>query len=195
MGLVDKYCNKCHKPVTNSARFCPYCGGKLVLSTSSIVLIVILSVFGLGFVSIVFPGFTNNLERVSTALSTAGDALSGKSTSTTRSESSTSKPTTTSAPTGSVSQQNAVKRAKSYLNYTSFSRDGLIKQLEYEGFSNEDAAYGADNCGADWMRQAELKARRYNESMSFSRSRLIQQLEYEGFTTEEAEHGADSVGL
>lgn len=85
MGLVDKYCNKCHKPVTNSARFCPYCGGKLVLSTSSIVLIVILSVFGLGFVSVVFPGFNANLKRVGTALSDAGNALSSKDKSTTSS--------------------------------------------------------------------------------------------------------------
>ena len=32
---------------------------------------------------------------------------------------------------GTVSQKNAVKSAKSYLEYGSFSRSGLIKQLEY----------------------------------------------------------------
>ena len=103
--------------------------------------------------------------------------------------------TTPKAPEPTVSQQNALKRAKSYLNSNSYSHDGLIKQLEYEGFSNEDATYGADNCGADWMKQAEAKAKRYNDLIGYSRSGLIDQLMYDGFTEEEAEHGADSVGL
>lgn len=35
-----------------------------------------------------------------------------------------------------------------------FSYDGLISQLQYEGFSYEQATYGVDNCGADWNSQA-----------------------------------------
>ncbi len=38
-----------------------------------------------------------------------------------------------------------------------FSRDGLVGQLEYEQFSSEDAAYGADNAGADWNKETEEK--------------------------------------
>ena len=94
-----------------------------------------------------------------------------------------------------VSQSNAVNRAKSYLDYTAFSRQGLIEQLEYEGFSNADATYGADHSGADWMEQAVKKAESYLEYSSFSRSGLIDQLEYEGFTHEQAVHGVNSVGL
>lgn len=41
-------------------------------------------------------------------------------------------------------QTNAVKKAESYLDYTAFSRSGLIEQLEYEGFSTEDATYAVD---------------------------------------------------
>ena len=71
----------------------------------------------------------------------------------------------------------------------------MIEQLEYEGFSNADATYGADHSGADWMEQAVKKAESYLEYSSFSRSGLIDQLEYEGFTHEQAVHGVNSVGL
>lgn len=36
----------------------------------------------------------------------------------------------------------ADKSAKSYLEYSSFSRQGLIDQLKYEGFSQSQAEYG-----------------------------------------------------
>jgi hypothetical protein len=98
-------------------------------------------------------------------------------------------------PSVSVSQKNALREARSYLDYTAFSYTGLIEQLEYEGYSNEDATYGADNCGADWYEQAEKMAASYLEYKGFSRNGLIEQLEYEGFTPEQAIHGADSVGL
>ncbi|NMF26657.1 hypothetical protein HF885_09525 [Olsenella umbonata] len=94
-----------------------------------------------------------------------------------------------------VSQSNALARAASYLDYTSFSYKSLIDQLEFEGFSSEDATFAADHCGADWMVQAEKKARQYMDYSSFSRASLIGQLEFEGFTAEQAAHGADSVGL
>jgi hypothetical protein len=81
-----------------------------------------------------------------------------------------------------------------YLNYTSFSYNGLIRQLEYEGYTNKEATYGADNCGADWNYQATLKAEDYMDYSSFSRSGLITQLEYEGFTRQQAEYGAAAVG-
>lgn len=93
-----------------------------------------------------------------------------------------------------LGQKNALKRAKSYLSYTSFSYKSLIKQLEYEGYSNEDSIYGADNCGADWNEQAAKKAKSYMDYSSFSKTSLIKQLKYEGFTNEQAEYGASAVG-
>lgn len=39
--------------------------------------------------------------------------------------------------------ENAVATARDYLDYTSFSLQGLIEQLEYEGFSTAEATYGA----------------------------------------------------
>jgi SOS response regulatory protein OraA/RecX len=89
-------------------------------------------------------------------------------------------------------QRNAVKKANTYLSYTAFSYKGLIEQLEFEGFSHEEAVYGADNCGADWYEQAVVKAKSYLEYTSFSREGLIEQLEFEGFTHEEAVYGANA---
>lgn len=39
---------------------------------------------------------------------------------------------------------NAIDSASSYLDYTAFSRNSLIGQLEYEGFTYEQASYGAN---------------------------------------------------
>ena len=94
-----------------------------------------------------------------------------------------------------VSQKNAVAKAKSYLGYSAFSYTGLIEQLEYEQFSNADAIYGADNSGADWNEQAAKKAQSYIEYSAFSRGSLIEQLKYDGFTQAQAEYGANAVGL
>lgn len=103
--------------------------------------------------------------------------------------------TATAAPAPTASQSNALRMAKQYLDYTAFSHSGLIEQLEYEGFSNTDATYGADNCGADWNAQAAKKAQEYLDYTAFSRQGLIEQLEYEGFTADQAAYGASAVGL
>lgn len=94
-----------------------------------------------------------------------------------------------------VSQKNALNKAKSYISFAAFSHDGLADQLVYEQFSDADAAYGADNVGADWNEQAAKKAKDYMSFSSFSRGSLIAQLEYEKFTPEQATYGANAVGL
>ena len=43
-------------------------------------------------------------------------------------------------------EQAAIK-AKDYLEYTAFSRSGLIKQLEFEGFTRKQAEHGAKAAG------------------------------------------------
>lgn len=55
----------------------------------------------------------------------------------------------TSENTGeTLSQEQAVGKAKQYLNISSFSRDGLIHQLvQGDKFSNQDATYGVDQIG------------------------------------------------
>ena len=74
------------------------------------------------------------------------------------------------------------------------SHDGLVKQLEFEKYTAEQAAYGADNCGADWNEQAVKSAKNYLDLMSFSRDGLISQLEFEGYTHDQAVYGAQANG-
>ncbi|MGO1562725.1 MAG: Ltp family lipoprotein [Actinomycetaceae bacterium] len=99
------------------------------------------------------------------------------------------------APSGlSIGQQNAVGSAESYLSFSSFSRQGLIDQLLYEGFSTEDATYAVDSLSVDWNEQAASTAESYLSFSSFSRQGLIDQLLYEGFSQSQAEYGAAAVG-
>ena len=98
-------------------------------------------------------------------------------------------------PSGETAgQRNAVSKAQSYLKNTAFSRQGLTDQLLYEKFTGEQAAYGADHCGANWNEQALRKAQSYLKNTAFSRQGLIDQLLYEKFTSEQAAYGADRCG-
>lgn len=100
----------------------------------------------------------------------------------------------TTDPGWSVEQKNAMASAKSYLNFTGFSHDGLIGQLEYEGYPTDVATWAADNCNADWNAEALESALSYLDFTAFSYSGLIDQLEYEKFTTEQATYAADNCG-
>ena len=104
-------------------------------------------------------------------------------------------PAAPAAPQMTVSQENALAKAEEYLDYTAFSKSGLVKQLKYEGFSTADANFAVANIQVDWNEQAAKIARNYMDQSSFSRSSLINQLKYEGFTAAQAAYGAKSVGL
>lgn len=93
----------------------------------------------------------------------------------------------------SSGEKNALEKARQYLDSTAFSYNGLIDQLEFEGFTSSEAQYGADHCGADWKEQAVKKAEEYLEYSSFSRAELLDQLVFEGFTQSQAEYGVDQA--
>lgn len=97
-------------------------------------------------------------------------------------------------PKLTLAQENVIRQAKSYLSTMGFSRERLIDQLEYEGYSPEDSAFGADNAGADWNAEAAETAASYLQTMSFSRQGLYDQLAYEEFTPEQIEFALASVG-
>ncbi len=105
-------------------------------------------------------------------------------------------PTQTSpaaASNGTVSQQNALKAAQQYLNYTAFSHDGLVAQLEHDQFSQADATYGADNSGADWNAEAIKAAQNYLNYTAFSQGGLVAQLEHDQFTQAQATYGVNNA--
>ena len=93
-----------------------------------------------------------------------------------------------------LSQYNAVRSARSYLNYSSFSRSGLIKQLEFEKFSTSDAEFAVDYLSPDWYAEAAEAAAAYLRYSSFSADGLVDQLMYEGFTRDQANYGVKQVG-
>jgi len=44
-------------------------------------------------------------------------------------------------------KEQAVRKGKEYLNIMAFSRNGLIEQLKFDGFTLEEATYAADQIG------------------------------------------------
>jgi hypothetical protein len=100
-----------------------------------------------------------------------------------------------------VSQQNALKEAESYLNTSSFSEAGLIEQLSSEAgsqFPRADAVWAVEHLHVNWNEQAVKEAESYLKTSSFSCEGLIEQLSSEAgsqFTVAQAEYGARQVGL
>lgn len=94
-----------------------------------------------------------------------------------------------------MSQENAVRTAEEYLDVSSFSRQGLIQQLQYDGYSIEDATYAVDNITVDWNEQAAKAAKNYLDISGFSQSGLVEQLEYDGFTPSQASYGVNAAGF
>lgn len=177
-------CPKCGAEIGN-VKFCPECGAPVssdaVVSTKKkgpgCGCAVAVSVALIVFVFMITPSS-------STTSSTYGT------------KSSTSIKSSISADDGlTMGQRNALRSAEKYLSAgIGFSYSSLEGQLEYEGYSTEDATYAVDHCGADWNEQAAIRAKNYINSMSFSRSGLIEQLEFEGFSQSQAEYGVTAVG-
>jgi hypothetical protein len=134
------------------------------------------------------------LGGIGTVFSGCGGDSTADTTPSVTDEGATPDDTPAEEPSATTGEKNALASAGTYLNTMAFSYTGLIKQLEFEGYTNAEATYAADNCDADWNEQAALKAEEYISTMSFSRQGLIDQLKYEGFTDSQAEHGADAVG-
>jgi hypothetical protein len=94
-----------------------------------------------------------------------------------------------------MNRTQAVRKAKEYLQFESFSFKGLVSQLKYEGFSTSDATYGVSHSGANWWKEAVAKAKEYLKMEAFSRSGLVAQLEFDGFTPAQALYGVRAAGL
>lgn len=104
-------------------------------------------------------------------------------------------PPTTAAPKPAEPPQTdmARQKAQEYLDYSAFSRSGLIEQLEYEGFPTDAATVAVDSLHVNWTAQADAKAKEYIDYQAFSHSGLVEQLVYEGFSQADAEHGATAA--
>ncbi|MGI6737239.1 MAG: Ltp family lipoprotein [Anaerovoracaceae bacterium] len=129
------------------------------------------------------------------------DSSSSNTQSTTRSsaEQKTEKP----KEEMTAAQKNAYQAAQDYLDFSAFSRQGLIDQLSSEsgdGYKKKDAEFAVSKLEkegrVDWNEQAVKSAKTYLETSSFSKDGLIEQLESEygeQFTHEQAVYGADKA--
>ena len=96
-------------------------------------------------------------------------------------------------PAISSAQENAVGAAQDYLDYSGFSRQGLIEQLTFEDYSQADATYAVDHVDVDWNAEAVESAKSYLDYSSFSAQGLTEQLTFEGFTPEQAQYAVDQT--
>ena len=188
------YCKYCMRQIDDDVLFCPACGKPQKGSAKKpiykrwwfwvIVVLIAIGIFGGG--DEVAPSAQANDASISQSdideILMSSDFEQG----------------TSAAPViidnTTLGEKNALRSAKSYLDFTTFSYSGLIDQLEYEGYSTSEATYAANNCGADWNEQALRAAKNYLDYTAFSYSGLVDQLEYEGFSFVEATYGVENCG-
>ena len=87
--------------------------------------------------------------------------------------------------------ERAAIAAKTYITFMPLSYSRLIKQLERDGYTHDQAVHGADSCKANWDELAARTAAEYMCIAPFPQRFLVEQLEYEGFTHEQAIYGAE----
>lgn len=97
------------------------------------------------------------------------------------------------SPSLTTEQQQAVEKANDYLDFTNFSKKGLIKQLAYDGFSSRDATVAVNSMKVDYNVQATKKGVSYLQLTAFSKAGLVRQLKYDGFTNTQAKLGAEGA--
>jgi uncharacterized protein DUF4190/host cell surface-exposed lipoprotein len=140
-------------------------------------------------------------ETTETTVTTAAP----ETTETTERETTTTEaPTTTTAPpttttTVDAEFSNAQQAAEQYLDFSGFSRQGLIDQLSSEygdQYPVEVATAAVDSLNVDYNAEAVEAAESYLEFSAFSHAGLVDQLSSEygdQFTREQAEHGATAA--
>lgn len=193
-GLIIFIVNKDKRPKTAKASgICAIVGVIL-----NVVLSVIMTVAGGALFAGAVNDTINDLDDIpAAAVQVDGDTdASSTSDKSNQEQAATSKSTTKESKTEKLDLEkvNAIAKAETYLSVSPFSKSGLVKQLEYEGFSDEASEYAVNHIDVDWNEQAAKKAESYLSLSSFSRSGLIEQLKFEGFTSEQAEYAVSAVG-
>ena len=110
-------------------------------------------------------------------------------------------PATSADSSLTTSQRNAIRAAQSYLDFSGFSRQGLIDQLSSEygdQYPVEDATLAVDSLSVDWNEQAVRSGEAYLNFSAFSCQGLIDQLSSEygdQYTVSQATYAATQIGL
>ena len=103
----------------------------------------------------------------------------------------TTQPVTLTAPTlvQTSVREKAAALAKEQLEQAACSRSRLIGELQAHGFSESEAVYAADHCGADWKAQAVLFAKAaLQDDPDITDEALLERLTDAGFTDDETQY-------
>ncbi|MBQ7230106.1 MAG: Ltp family lipoprotein [Oscillospiraceae bacterium] len=134
------YCRRCGQQIDVRDVTCPHCGTQTGAAPKkkpiclrwwfwliSVAITCILLVFGFSFMAVV-----NNMDNM------VHDPMPAPI-----------EDESTDLEPGSIrlGEENALESALSYLDFTFFSYDGLIEQLESDGYTHEQAVYGAEENG------------------------------------------------
>lgn len=167
--------------------------------------------WGLGVVAVValFNVFTNNndddADDVTAATADSAESVDFIADTNTNADTDTATKAGAETPAASdddnVSTEfkNALRSAERYLDFSSFSYQGLFDQLtsEYgEGYPEDAAQYALDNVTVDWNQEALESAENYLDFSHFSYAGLYDQLTSEHgeqFTADQAQYAVDNV--
>ncbi len=187
MALIK--CSECGHEVSTKSRACPQCGNPLkpsnnvVMTVLKAVVLVVASLWVIGWLVSNNQGTSNSVTQATSVEPSGASTSSGSGSSLT------------------LSQRSAIAAAKSYLATSSFSKQGLIDQLDSaagSGFSARNAKFAVDSLRVNWDFEAARAAKQYLQTSPFSCQGMVQQLSSSAggrFTMAQAEYGAEKVGL
>lgn len=144
---------------------------------------------------------TQTTRPATTRQTTRPAATRQTTTQQTTTQAATTQAVTVTAPTNAhnTARDRATALSKTYLEQSSDSRSQLIARITENGFSEAEAAYAADHCGADWNNQAFKAAKKYaadgSASGGFSAKSMKKQLQSDGFTESEASYAVDHASI
>jgi len=163
---------------------------------------VITGIGGVVLAMVVIKGVAGGGDETSTVADTAAKAVATQEADAPKAEEEApAEEPVEEEPSGTVAQENALRAAQDYLDFSGFSKAGLIDQLSSEygdGFDKADAEWAVSQLDVDWNEQAVRVAEDYLEFQGFSRAGLIDQMSSDygdKFTKKQATYAADAVGL
>lgn len=87
-----------------------------------------------------------------------------------------------------------IRYANLYNKSNHFSYQRMIKQLIFDGYSEEEAAYAANNCNAKWRDNALESAKTLVIATNLSCEDMVDYLIHDGFLEEDAIYAANNCG-
>ncbi len=87
----------------------------------------------------------------------------------------------------------ALEKAKSYVSSLGISKASLKDFLIGDGFTESQATYAVDNCGADWNQEALQQAQSFMSSLNLPKSELEKYLLIAEFTETEAQYAVNII--